>query len=103
MLNIELLRRRKRGATEEIYGCEGGHAEQDSKDRVRWRQIIPCGDPKSEKLKEDEEEPLQTTSSHGDNELKIWGPACMKLEEMVEGIMEEDRALTVRGEGGGLL
>lgn len=51
MLNKELTGKRKRGRPQKTHGCdEGGHAEgwsvtkEDDRSRVRWRQIICCGD-----------------------------------------------------------
>lgn len=38
-----------------IYGCsEGAHAEGLCEAGVRWRQMICCGDPNREQMKEED-------------------------------------------------
>lgn len=53
MLKMELLSRRKRGKRQttfmdlvEIKGV--GVTEEDVRDRVRWRQLINCGEQEEE-------------------------------------------------------
>lgn len=53
MLKMELLSRRKRGKRQttfmDIVEIKGvGVTEEDVRDRVRWRQLINCGEQEEE-------------------------------------------------------
>lgn len=53
MLKMELLSRRKRGKRQttfmDIVEMKGvGVTEEDVRDRVRWRQLINCGEQEEE-------------------------------------------------------
>lgn len=53
MLKMELLSRRKRGKRQttfmDIVEIKGvGMTEEDVRDRVRWRQLINCGEQEEE-------------------------------------------------------